>query len=961
MTPLRPPLALLAAPLVWALAQDAHALQYDRPIREDLEFARGLAADWQFVELAESVLEGIDVGQASDRVKEEVALTRCDVYASGARRERDDLKRQDLFDRALVLYRDYLDENRFAENRGQAERELVNLASTYGQDLFRLYQEAIGDEAARLRGKVSEVLEDAIDRTADLGESLASSIEDEERAGGSTVDLERERFVLMLNRGQMYLTLGEVAENGTYFFEKADELLQDTAAEAGDSTSFGLNAYLILGDVYAAQGLYLDSTDFVSYVVDQAIPSDRDTRLDGFDPVSQGEKEARWHFVDKATGPLVDAFLGAGDIESACVYGLHFQNCIDTYGFQVTRPKGYQSMLAVARALIDSGGHVGGSPGEFVWYATREEMEGAHSSRRDRRSALDLALKLAQQVNRDNRGNTLQLEAQKVISEVIDRGVAVDPEVLFEAAQGSYFEGDYTSAIEAFKRVLAVLDTSEAATRTRLGPEVLWHIGRSFQKSNRLLEAAMAFRTGLDDRWKGDPKFDSENATRFHESMKIIQSKAKGDPLVDSMFRESEDLVIANPQAGGNAGDIRYSQAENAYNKREYEDARVKFLEVPGNAAEYEKAIVYAAVCLKRLGDVEQAVSDLEEYLGPFVADPVRQPTTETGKTVRQEAMGLATYYLGHAQFEAAEAGTGSHDDVIATLGNYVSDYADQQSFGARSSLMVLSSHLAKGEVDEAVQRLELMKAKFPTDTSTALGAHGIYSTYAERRKTKLEKDPDADVSTLTRGMAENLSLYNTLSSKPRLNNMRIEGDLWLELEDWESAETVLSRGLASFPDDPNIDKHVVPDLAHAKLMLRKVRDAAELLDPLMQDEEYQGGRQAARDYGLALTGWVEGSGSDLVEIPGIGDAESIPRAAKILLDLENAERDKWTCAWYQLKFEVAYAYYRWGQFDGKKLDSARTQIEQLEADLSPGMKEIAEACGDPVLQNQFQWLKSKL
>ena len=70
-------------------------------------------------------------------------------------------------------------------------------------------------------------------------------------------------------------------------------------------------------------------------------------------------------------------------------------------------------------------------------FETEDEMEAAgFSGARNSRSALDLALLIAQNVNDQNRGNTLQWRAQQVISAIIERpGVSVSPDILFEAAQ----------------------------------------------------------------------------------------------------------------------------------------------------------------------------------------------------------------------------------------------------------------------------------------------------------------------------------------------------------------------------------------------------------------------------------------------------------------------------------------------------------------------------------------------
>lgn len=954
----------LAALLVLA-SLPAAAPQSERVLREDLEFARGLASDWQFVELAEAVLSGMDTRRSSERFKEEIALARCEVYASAARRERDDSRREGHFDKALEAYRNYLDENRFAENRPAAERDLVDLATVYGLDLFRLQEDAVGEEAARLAAKISEVLDDTMKRSDDLAEKLQAEIESERRDGGTTATLERDRYVLLLNRGQMLLTLSQVGDQSAYYYEKAIETLEDVASEAGDQTSFGLNAYLLLGQVYASHGEYSDAADYVQYVVDSSIPVDPAQRASVFDPLPQGVKEANWRFVDRATGPLVDALAASGDVATACLYGLHFRNCVSTYGFEVSRPLGYQSMLSVARALIDSGGFVGGAPGELVWYGTKEEMEAAQSSRRNRQSALDLALQMAQEVNTANRGNVLQLAAQKTISAVVARGVAVNPEVLFEAAQGSYFEREYATAVAAFKRVLSVLSTGDDATRTRLGPEVLWHIGRSYQEMGRPLEAAMTFRTALEDRWHGDPRFDEENAKQYYKALQGLRAKAPDDAVIESMHREAQDLVLRFANNADSQGSILYRQGEIAYAEKEFEDARERFLQVPPSAPDFEKGKVYAAVCLYRLGRGPEAAAELATYLETFVNDPVYQPTTESAKTKRRESMALATYWAGRIAFEAAEQGSGDYDAVLRWLDGYADAFPAQSDFGPKAMMMVTSSLLAKGDFQGAEERLARLEQEFPEDSATGVAAYELHKAYSERRDAAEKAGDAAEVKRLTRRMAESLGVVNRVLA-PKLNNLRREAQLWAEIEAWKEAEAALDRALREFKKEAS-GAGVPADLAHAKLALKKVGEAAALLEPIVNAEGAKPSKLAARDWARAVTGWVEGTGTEILEIPGIGDQATLPKAAEILVQLANTA-DKWSCDWYGLQFEVAYAYFRWGQLQANQLAVAKGLIEQIRLDLSVGLDdpskgwlEIDKSCGSEVLRQRFLWLSRKL
>ncbi len=914
------------------------------------------------------MLDGIKQEDVSDSIKEEIGLTRCEIFATSARREREEERKLELYEKALRSYAEYIDEFKFAENLGQAKRNRVALAKNFGTEVFELYTEAVGDRAVELRTLLMDVLTDAVGDTSDLTTRLDAEIDEERELEGATNTLEREKFRLMLNTSQMLLTMAQVSDDGTYFFDQAISTLEEVADSASEDSEWGRLAYLLEGRVYIEMGEFSDGADYLNYVVENSVPSSAEDRAvdNGFDDLPPGTQEALWTFVDRGTGPLIDAYLGFGEIEEACRYALHFQNSKDIYGFGVSRPDGYLSQLSAGRALMNSGGYVGGDKGEMVWFQTREEMRDAgFKNRRNSRAAIDLALEFAQEVNRDNRGNSLQLLAQGLIAEIIDRGVAVDPEILFEAAQGMFYQERYAEAIEGFKRVLSVLESGDQATRTRVGPEVIYYIGRSFQKTSRNLEAAMAFRMALDTRWVGDPKFDLQNAKQFHNSIKAVKRGAGEDAQLEALFRESQDQVVEFAKGGG-AGNILYSQAESAYQSKDYEDARERFLQVPGNADEYEKALAYAAVCLSKVDQPDEALAELEAYLQDYVTDPVRAPTTESGKKRRTEAMALARYYGGLIHYNAAETGSGSYETALEWLDGYADDFSEQNTFAPKTIFISLSSFLKLGDLEAAEKRRDRLVEEFKDDRWTGIGAYEIYKVTRDLREEALKKNETGPIAGLTRSMAVNLGLYNELAGKPKLNNIRIESRLWTELSEWPTVKRLLRSALNQFGSDESqevqnaLTTSVKPNLAHALLELKEVRDAAELLTELMGNKTKPPSSRTQRNYARAISGWVEGDESQMIEIPGVGGEEAFPLATDRLQTLEDRS-EKWLCDWYQLKFELAYAHYQWSLVDGKRIAGAQAILKQFKSDLSPGLAEISEACGDDVLRQRFLWLDKKL
>ena len=109
-------IALRTTRIVAALAASqllvtaAIAQKSEAEIQAEIEFARGLAADWGFVDLAEEVIDAVRSEGVTGRMNERLGLVTCEVYAIGARNERDPGRRNELFDKALSAYTSFITE-----------------------------------------------------------------------------------------------------------------------------------------------------------------------------------------------------------------------------------------------------------------------------------------------------------------------------------------------------------------------------------------------------------------------------------------------------------------------------------------------------------------------------------------------------------------------------------------------------------------------------------------------------------------------------------------------------------------------------------------------------------------------------------------------------------------------------------------------------------------------------------
>ena len=951
---------LLALAALVSLAPDAAAQKRsEAQIRADIEFARGLAQRFRYVDLAEELIAELESGRLSAPLAVKVGLAKCDIFAEGARREPDPIKRRALYDKALAAFEEFLDANEFADERPQAERSFVDLSNAYSQVLERDLAELVGEEAEAVRARMAEVLDAAVARTSDLLDSFAPTSE------LSALEKE-EKWRLMLNMGQLRITQAKLSETGTFLFGEADSILEALAFEAGETSGWGLNAYLLTAKSKLAQGDYVDAAAYDEYVITLVIPEDQATRdFQGWDEIPQELKQARWEMVERAIPDLIEAYSREGDLPSAVQWGLKAYNMWKTFGFDLT-PRGALAMLALGNALVDAGGWVGGQParGNLQWFESEEDMKSAgFSNRRESRSAVDLALSLAQDINKDNKGNSLQLYAQALIKRVRDvPGVVLDPAILYEAAEGTYYEKNYPEAISALKSVMAALQNQDEATQREFMPKVLYFLGNSHSRLNRDLEAAMAYREGVTA-WRGDPEYDIKNARAYHGSIGRARSASGNDELLTELWLQAEKIRQDVDKDGNN--DITWTQAERAWSNKDYAGAREKYKAVEKNSDNYEKAIAKAALCLYKMGDVERAQAEFAAYVDEYVLDPANTPTTDGARRARVAAKAQAVFYLGRIAYTKND-----YAEAIRRLEGFEEAFPGQDNYTANALYMVVASYLNQSppKFDEARAVHRIMMEKIPGEPRTGKAALQIYVRLKEAFDLAVEAEDVAKQDELRPDMAEMISLSNSLEATPAYNNLRAETNLWIELGQWEKVEAAARRTLETYPDEAEkLRKFVLPDLGLALLRQHRVEEAFEVLDTIVPDPDSaeKGQPGAVRNWCQAVCGWLEGQGSKIIEIPGVGGAENFKKATKHWQSLENlaaSRHGKWTCEWYSVKTERIYCYYRYGQLDSAHLATAKKQIEFIQSELTPSMQGITEECGgDDTLQQRLKWMEKKL
>jgi len=650
---------------------------------------------------------------------------------------------------------------------------------------------------------------------------------------------------------------------------------------------------------------------------------------------------------------------------------------------------GHLSMLQVSRALLDAGGYVGGTlaQGDAQWFATEEAMEEAgHRSTRKQRSATDMALTIAQSTKEANRGNSLQVRAQKLIKDIISQpGVEKSPDVLMDAAMGEYNEKNWSEAIDAFKEVLDSIAKADAATRQRYGPDLLYYLGRSYRGEERYLEAALCFKEGLDN-FLGDDAQNAQNAKGYLATIKTVSNKNTREDAEFELLKKGAEQALIKHGAGDTVDALLFSRAEKARREKKYDEAIDLYKQVAAGSDYFEKALVSIGVCELRKGQPDAALIIFDGYLEDYVPDPKNAiAQSETRKTRRREAMASAEFYRGYIYFKRVEKKPADPNwaKVPELLAKFYLDFPEQSRLAPATMRMVAMAHLELGDVPASRAVLDAMLELFPDNQVTGIIAIAIYKKLSADRAAAIKAKDMELAASLLRQMVGLLKSGNSTASIPSFDNLRNESRHWLELAagptgtaaDLKEGERVLLVLRDKFSEDRPEDmvKYVLPDLAQAFMQMKRVNDALEVLIPL-NAEGLKPSKRVVRNYCRAITGWVEeGENGSPTIIPGATqDSELIKNACSKLHGIEQSA-EKWGAQWYEYHFDFIYGYYAWSKVDSSKLESTKRyfssmlgvleqdkQFSSVEETIKEAGGEIEQRLGNNVLRKRYVWLNQK-
>lgn len=523
-----------------ASTDDVGSEPSEEQIAAEIEFARGLMSRFRDPDLAQEVLAGLDPEAMPAALCEKNEVVWCELVALQARAESTSELRLALYEEAYARHIQFLTAHPFSEFFADVYEALPALCLSLARELDPGRTGVTGEAAEVRRDRMREVL--------DRGLAFFDPLSDPHPGPSRREKAIMARWQRQLTLGSLFIARARLSDDGTLWWRRADSILEDFVFEAGERSSWGLEAYLLLAESKLAQGDDYEAAACAEFVAEAtAPPRSGPNPAEEWENLLPRDRNRRWAFLERSLDPLFTACRNLEDHETTIRWALRYHDAAEIHHRGDSSPRGSLLLLEVARVLLESHGFVGGSQGggELRWFETKDEMHDAgftvpHDSRR----AEDLALSLAVRMAHENRRNLVGVRARKLIGEIRDQpNPVLAPEILFEAALGEYYHGDHHRAAASLRGVMAALDTGDEAARRTLQPRVLGILGLCYQKMNRPLEAAMVHREAVM-RWTGDVEFDPVNLRAYSTALgEVRRATGKTGPIED-LWQDARRRVL---------------------------------------------------------------------------------------------------------------------------------------------------------------------------------------------------------------------------------------------------------------------------------------------------------------------------------------------------------------------------------------------------------------------------------
>ena len=937
---------------------------------QDVVFAQGLARDWGFVDMATEVLDNILANDASLSAKQRqrVDLVRCEVLHTGAQRETEEKDRRTALAAAAEAFHAYSEDYSgldgyldgmvlLAElqlNRGVFLRSLLDDPDwTDTRDELVSEAKAALDEALRSCGAVMNEVDLALD------EAVTEEDLDALRAQRIL------RVRAYLAKGRSYRARAMLF--GPDSFERESDLqdaydtLDDYVLDIGETNRAGLFGFLAMGEVMMDMGDVDGALEFFEHVGHEAIPPDPDMRAQ----LTDAEIHARFGVVEYALRLAMDTCNTDGRTERALELALDLDARRLAEGVPPSFPEGHMATLAAAVAHLNSGDDA-------------------------------TALKLAKEVLKRNQTNVLKIEAQKVIARIMSNPDAqVSAVDLFEAAQGRYSQREFNGAIASFKRMVR---TADPRKDSELLARAWWTMGQCYALQGRYEEAAAAYGHGRDE-YADVLEWVEKNAKSAMDAYTQLLNVSGRDAYFVGLRDDAERRFMA--VSTSSQGAIYFQKGKKAYADRDYPAAISKFGQVKRADADYERALVYVAVCHYKQKDLAQAAGLLRDYADRYVDDPLNALAVDDNSVhaKREDALAMARYYLAQIGFKEAKAEpegasrTATLQALVGPLDAYPVRFPTQVSYVPSILLTLIQVHARLDDIEAARTTFHTLEEGFPGSKYTSNAAYSVWSLMAAKvaaldaaaKASPEDERTRQEWQNALRDRTSFLTIYNAGLAKPSYKNLRAESLAYLMLEDWEQAQRVLRATVDAYMAAQRADvvKYVFPELART-LMEGDPPQLAEAEDLMLDAVRQTPTRANMEVLAQILGGWVDwtessqqpgrivpGTAESGMETPvdltppdgqpAYGGPAARRRAAidlwrKIWQGWPSA--DKFSLDYFLMYFRQCHCYL---EGDERQQATAQRMISGILDDHADAWLDKFGATGKRALDARFNWLQRRL
>ena len=494
--------------------------------------------------------------------------------------------------------------------------------------------------------------------------------------------------------------------------------------------------------------------------------------------------------------------------------------------------------------------------------------------------------------------------------------VAVVPaSVWITAAEKAASEREVFKALENYHKALAASSTiSDEAERSRTEIDCWSAIGRLYRGEGRLVEAILA----LEQAFAGcNEQEDVENVggtlfntliRRSKETKDRQDERRKNDFMQELSRRGVPDMAFLTARDDFEAARILAADGDQSRERSQgLESAREQFAAIESDNKNYERAQIYLARCLAEQGKFDRAVKAIDDYFG--YAEDAKNSLPSHKREERQSreiAQCEGTYYKSLYQAEL-----GDHAEVQQTLEGFEERFGDQDKFFHLVNYQRLRSFLA-------LEPPDIPSAEALYDEKSAAGLLPVEARYFLARSLldkaeALETAEKADEAKPLRAKgAEHMYEYSETTGFGSYANLKVSGDSYVMVEEWENAAKVYAKILDVFLDDPKVgetvDKFVRRELVKILLLLDRFQEAephvAILLGQGRPDVELM------RLAGICYGGRVDVAERRAVEVPGVGNyIEAVKWWDELAKGLRGDK--EYTQAWWEAKFYGIYCRYR--------------------------------------------------